>query len=269
MHPMGVGDVLDGAFKLLKANARTIVLVVAAIVVPVQLVASFAVRRQVGVGLINIINDPTLAQSQQDVGLGNAAVSIVTGLVSLLTAPLIAGAVSRVVATSYLGGELGPAEALRITVRRFWPLLGASFLVGLAHVAGVLLCVLPILVPFTLYTATTPALMIEEVGAVEAMRRSWRLLRPRFWAVCGVLLLARLIAGFLGNILGTVPSTVAVFTGGSLAWFFIALGGVVSSIVSAPIAAIVSTLLYFDARIRHEGFDLQVMANDLERGAAR
>jgi hypothetical protein len=43
---------------------------------------------------------------------------------------------------------------------------------------------------------------------------------------------------------------------------------VLSSLVSAPIIAIVSTLLYFDGRIRHEGFDLQVMARDLDRQSA-
>jgi hypothetical protein len=33
-----------------------------------------------------------------------------------------------------------------------------------------------------------------------------------------------------------------------------------------PFVAIVSILLYYDGRIRHEGFDLQLMAADLARG---
>jgi hypothetical protein len=37
--------------------------------------------------------------------------------------------------------------------------------------------------------------------------------------------------------------------------------------VTAPIVAIVATLLYFDARIRHEGFDLQVIARDMQTRA--
>src|SRR4051812_7651554 len=64
LHPMSVGDVLDGAFKLLKANAGTLLLVIGAIVVPVQLLSAFLVRHQVAPGVLNILRDPTDAESQ-------------------------------------------------------------------------------------------------------------------------------------------------------------------------------------------------------------
>jgi hypothetical protein len=265
---MSVGDVLDGAFKLLKANFRTILIVVAVILVPVQLISAFAVRDQVSVGFLNMMRDPTLLEGQDtSLQLGDALTSIVTALLSLVTGPLIAGAVSRVVAASYVGEEIGPWEALRAALRRLLPLLAASFLVFLVEAVGFVLCIVPGLLALALYTAVTPAMMIEDIGPIQAMRRSWRLLKPRMWAVLGIVLLARLIAGFLGNLLGGVPSLAATFLGGSFAWFFIALGSVLSSIVSAPVVAIVATLLYFDGRIRHEGFDLQMMARDLEQAS--
>jgi hypothetical protein len=267
MHPMSVGDVLDGAFKLLKANARTILLIVAAIVVPVQVISAFAVREQVSVGLLNLIQDPTLVDSDSSFGFGNAAVTGIAGLISLATAPFIAGAVSRVVAASYVGEQVGPAEALRFTLRRFGALLAASILVFLVEAVGVLLCIVPGLLAFALYTAVTPAVMIEELGPIEAMRRSWRLMRPRMWPVLGIALLARLIAAVLGNMLGGIPSVAATVIGGSFAWLFVAIGSILSALVSGPIVAIVATLLYFDGRIRSEGFDLQMMAGDLERSA--
>lgn len=267
LHPMSVGDILDGAFKLLKANARTILLIVAAIIVPVQFLSAFAVREQVSMGLLNILSDPTLVDSDANFGVGNPAVTILTGVVSLLTGPFIAGAVSRVVAASYIGEQMGPGPALRITVRRFGALLAASILVFALQLVGVVLCIVPGLLAFALYTAVTPALMVEELGPVQAMRRSWRLMRPRMWHVLGIAVLARIMAGVLGNLLGGIPSVAATVLGGSFAWFFIAIGAILSSLVSAPIVAIVATLLYFDGRIRHEGFDLQMMARDLERSA--
>lgn len=269
LHPMSVGDVLDGSFKLLKANARTILLVVATIIVPIQFVSAFAIREQFSTGILNVLQDPTLVENQNTVGFGNIGVTIVTGLFSLLTAPLIAGAVSRVVAASYLGQHMGPAEALRLTVRRFGALLAASILVFLVEVVGFVLCIVPAVLAFALYTAVTPAVMIEEIGPIAAMRRSWRLMRPRLWGVLGIAVLARIIAGVLGNLLGGVPSIAATFLGGSFAWLFIAIGSVLSSLISAPIVAIVSTLLYFDGRIRNEGFDLQIMARDIEARAGR
>src|SRR3954465_14902015 len=44
LHPMTVSDVLDGAFKLLKANLRTIMIVTAVFIVPLQLISAFVQR---------------------------------------------------------------------------------------------------------------------------------------------------------------------------------------------------------------------------------
>ena len=269
LHPMSVGDVLDGSFKLLKANFRTILLVVASIVVPVQLVSAFLLREQVAPGVLNVLRDPTLAQDQSAFTLGDAGMSLLTAVLSLITAPLIAGAVSRVCAASYLGQQIGPGDALRTTIRRLPALLAASFLVGLAMLGGFILCILPGIALAVMYTVVTPAMMIEEIGPIEGMRRSWRLVKPRFWGVLGIVALAWMISFFLGNLLGGAPSTIGTLLGGSFAWLWIAVGAVLSTVVSAPITAIVDTLLYFDGRIRNEGFDLQVMAQDLERSAPR
>jgi hypothetical protein len=37
--------------------------------------------------------------------------------------------------------------------------------------------------------------------------------------------------------------------------------------VTTPFVSILATLVYFDLRIRNEGFDLQMIAADLARGA--
>jgi hypothetical protein len=242
---------------------------VAAVLIPVQLVASFAVRDTLSPGLLHLFNDPSLLEGQDSTGFssGSTILSIITALLGLVTGPLIAGAVSRVVAASYVGDVLGPGDALRTTARRLLPLLAASILVLLAELVGIVLCIVPGLLLFALYTAVTPAMMIEGLGPIEGMRRSWRLLKPRMWAVLGISILARLIAAFLGNVLGALPTVMATLLGGSFAWLFVALGSILSSLVSAPIVAIVATLLYFDGRIRTEGFDLQMMARSLEPGA--
>jgi hypothetical protein len=268
LHPMSVSDVLDGAFKLLKANAKTLVLVVSAVVVPVQLLSAYVVRAQVSPGLLNIMNDPTIAESQAEFTLGDAAGSFLTVILAAITAPLIAGLVSVVCAESYLGRSITAGEALRRTVRRLHWLLLASLLVFTLQGIGLMLCIVPGVILWVLYTAVTPALMIEHLGPIQAMRRSWRLLRPRFWGVLGISLLAWLITAFLGNLLGGIPTVIATLLGGSFAWLWIALGSVLSALVTAPITAIVDTLLYFDGRIRNEGFDLQVMAQDLHRTGA-
>jgi hypothetical protein len=269
LHPMALGDILDGAFKLFKANARTILVVVAAIVVPVQLASAFAVRQQFAPGLMNILSDPTVAEASQPGDLAGVATTFVTLLLGALATTFVAGAVSRVVAGSYLGHEVQAAAALRATAKRFGALLGGFILVHILEGIAFIFCFLPALAVMAMFTVVAPAIAIEELGPIQGLRRSWRLMRPRFWPVLGISVLAGILSSLLGNILGGIPATMGTLLGGSFAWLLIAIGAILSELVAAPIVAIVATLVYFDARIRHEGFDLQVMANDLNRSAPR
>ncbi len=266
LHPMSLGDILDGAFKLLKSNTRTILIVVAVIVLPLQFGTSFFVRDAFQLGIVDVLSDPSLAEPAGEEGpdAGQLIAQLVAALLSIIATPFIAGAISRVVAASYLGQQIGPREALTAAARRFWPLLASFVLVHLVEGVGFILCILPGLAAMAMYTLVAPAIVEENLGPIEGMARSWRLVRPRFWTVLGISLLAGFLASLIGNMLGFVPVTVALFFGGSFAWILVAVGGVLGSIVTAPIVAIVATLLYFDARIRHEGFDLQVIAHDMQ-----
>jgi riboflavin transporter FmnP len=51
-------------------------------------------------------------------------------------------------------------------------------------------------------------------------------------------------------------------------WLLQAIGSSLNYMVVLPLWAIFATLLYFDGRIRGEGFDLQVAAADLSRSGA-
>jgi hypothetical protein len=167
------------------------------------------------------------------------------------------------VAASYLGRSMGPAEALKGTVRRFGALLVAFVVVHLLELVGLLACGVGAIAVMGLCTMVAPAIVVEDLGPIAGVKRSWRLGRKRFWGVVGISVLAGIISSTLGNILGTAPQLVALFLGGDWAWVLIAIAAVAASMVSAPVVSIVATLLYFDARIRHEGFDLQVMAREL------
>ena len=265
---MSVGDILDGSFKLFRANLRTVFVIVAVITVPVQLLSAVLLRPVLEQpGMLEMLEDPTVAataaesnqiSTSQGVGL------LLTLLVSVLVTPFIAGAISRVVAASYLGQEVSAGEALKATGRRFGPLLVSFLLVHLVELGGFLLCMVPALAFMALYVLVAPAVVVEDLGPVAAMRRSWRLVRPRFWPVLGTALLAGFIANVIGQILSTGPSVIQLLFAPSWGWIVLAVAGVVVAMVTQPIVAIVSTLLYFDARIRQEGFDLQVMAADVK-----
>jgi hypothetical protein len=264
---MNLSDVLDGAFKLYKANFRTVVTITAAFVVPLQLIAAFAQRNLLGGrGFMRVINDPSVAQSTADQrSNAQAVIVLVATLLLLLITPFVAGAISRVVAGSYLGEDIDAGSALRATGRRWWALTAAWVLVHLVEGVGFVLCIVPGLLAMALFVATAPAIVTEELGPVAGMRRSARLMRRRMWSVLGVALLAGFLASVLGSVLGVVPQTAALFVGLRWGWPLLALGSILTSLVTTPFVAIVAPLLYFDGRIRGEGLDLQIMAAELAR----
>ena len=262
LHPMGLGDVLDGAFKLFRANARSVLLIAAIFVGPVHLIAAFAQRTAYGGGsIVTFINNSSTTQSRSD-GASTVAVLVSAGA-TLFVLPFVAGAVSRVVAASYLGGQLTPGPALRVVGRRWWALVVAWLLVHVVELVAGVFCVFPGLLAMALFVATAPAIAIEELGPIRGMRRSASLVRPRLFPVLGIALLAGLMANVLGSVLGFVPQTVAFVIGLRWGWILLAAGSSLSAIATTPFVAIVATLLYFDGRIRNEGLDLELIAAHL------
>src|SRR6266536_2848570 len=228
LHPMSLGDVLDGAFRLLKANLATIVLVTAVFFVPLELVSAFLTRDLFGgQSVLNVLRDPTVAE-QGLVG------GMVTSLVGLLVTPFVGGAVTKVVGASYLGDRLSAGEAVKTTGRRFWALLGAAIFVHVVEGVGLLLLVLPALAAMAFLICTTPAVVIEGLGPVKGMRRSAALVRRRFWPVLGTAVVSGLMTWFLTTTLRTPFAIGGELIG--LRWGFIllAVGSIVPALLATP-----------------------------------
>ncbi|MEA2703071.1 MAG: hypothetical protein QOJ69_2242 [Actinomycetota bacterium] len=268
LHPMTLGDILDGAFNLLKAEFRTLMIVSAAFIVPVQLVAAFLQRDLLGgLGLFDLAVDPSTTDPAFESGsAGQSVALLVAAAATVLILPFVAGAVSRVVSAAYLGDRMSPRDALRAIAGRWWVFILAWVLVHLIELVGVLFCVLPGLLAMALFVPVAPVIAIEGAGPIRAMRRAGHLVRPRLFPVLGIALLSGLLASTVGQVLSTVPTFLALIVGLRWGWILLAAGSIVTSLVTTPFVAIVATLVYYDGRIRQEGLDLQVMAADLARG---
>jgi hypothetical protein len=119
-------------------------------------------------------------------------------------------------------------------------------------------------------------LVVEQLGPVAAIQRSFGLVRRRFWPVLGVVLLSVVLYGtvsYLFSLAGSLFSWAgSVFTllGGQTSVGVPGAASVISStltsIVVQPFIAAVLIVLYFDLRVRAEGYDLRVMATELGDG---
>ncbi|PWG07310.1 hypothetical protein DF268_43885 [Streptomyces sp. V2] len=118
-----------------------------------------------------------------------------------------------------------------------------------------------------------PALMLEKQGIKKALGRSVKLVRGSWWRVFGIQLLGTIISNILAMIV-VVPFALigaALGDGGlngfvtdpavSYGWTYLiisGIGAVIGYMITFPITAGVSVLLYVDQRIRREALDLEL-----------
>ncbi|GLP72788.1 hypothetical protein TUSST3_94040 [Streptomyces sp. TUS-ST3] len=122
------------------------------------------------------------------------------------------------------------------------------------------------------FSLASPALMLEKQSIVKSMSRSTKLVRGSWWRVLGIQLLAGIIANIVAAIV-VIPFTflAAALSGegvggfvngtGDLGWTFLiisGIGSVIGSMITFPITAGVTVLLYIDQRIRREALDLEL-----------
>ena len=262
---MTVNDVIDSAFRVLKSNLRTVVTVASVFIVPLALLAAFLQRELLGgIGFIGMLNDPSTAAAAADTGGSNAA-PLVSLIGQSLSLPLIAAALARVVGGAYMGGAVSAGAALATVARRSWILVPAWVFVHVVEIVGGVLLLAPGVAAMTFFLVTAPVIGVEGLGPVAAMRRSTRLVRRRFWPVLGMAMLAGIIGYALRQAIVAVPTMVGLLIGLDRGWVIVGVGNVVALLVAQSLTALIAVLVYFDARIRVEGFDLQVMATVLER----
>lgn len=126
------------------------------------------------------------------------------------------------------------------------------------------------------FSLASPALMLEKQSIVKSMGRSAKLVRGSWWRVFGIQLLATIIANivamivvlpfsFIGAMLEGEGVSGLVSSGSDLGWTYLivsGIGAVIGAMITFPITAGVTVLLYIDHRIRREALDL-----DLARAA--
>jgi hypothetical protein len=282
LAPMTIGDLLDAPFTLLRRHLRAMVLLVAVAVVPAQIIGSYLQRAMFSEGLGSLMADPEGFMFSMQADQGSAAAGwLVTGLNTLLLLPLAVGLVSRLVVSSVLGEEVDVGDVLRATGRRLPALLGAwvlallllvlpiALVVGLLALGGAAVVVGSIMfLPAAIVTVAIGALVaaaptaavVESVGPVQALRRSFRLVRPRFWGVVGALVLTGIVASLVQSAVGGLLALLAFGIEFDGSWILLAVGSIVSQLLVTPYMITVAALIYVDACVRREALDLRILA---------
>jgi hypothetical protein len=267
LRPLGIGEILDAGIKLFLRHWRPLVLSVVGLILPVQILSAL-VTASVAPEQFDLTSTESGVEEGEE-----AEFLIGQGVIALLSvvSVLLATAVCfKAVADAYLGVEPEWRRSLRFAVRRLGGLFGVAIVGGILVALATVALIVPGVWLFVSYSVAVPALLLERVGPINALRRSFRLVRGRWWPTAGTLLVGYLLIGILGAlvtaVIMVVPSLVA--EGNTLVGALGAVvGGTVGSVLTTPYSAAVVTLLYFDLRVRKEGLDLQLIAEgaDVQR----
>jgi hypothetical protein len=252
LRAMGIGELIDASIRLYRAEWKVLMGIVAFVWVPLTFIEVWVTQLIVEGAFTS---DDAVTQLLIAGGL-LLAISV------LFVQPFLVAAITRAAADIYLGEPVGIGKTYRFALGRVHSILWITILSLLATLAGFILLVIPGIFVFVRLAFASAVLVIEDRRGTKALGRSWRLARGHFWRILGTILLAGIIAAVVAAIV-SIPGEIAVQAIGPDAWPISTIFGAFASILTTPFTILVIVLLYFDLRIRKEGFDIEVMAQEL------
>jgi len=262
MRPLGFGEILDGAFTLLRRNFSALF--------------GMALLPQIPIILFWLIA-PALIDPVAEGEVFLSAAPLLLSPYSIFASLLIMGALTHAADVAYRGDRPGISSSLGRGLRRFLPLLVVSVLAWLAMVVGFLLLVIPGLIVIAMYFAAYAAVVIEQRGPLDALGRSQRLSKGARMRILGVVGIAVLITYlplmamwmFAGVSIGIGAALSAAAASGTSVWLMSLMQActIVIGAVTMPFLINVTVLLYYDRRARTEAPDLESAVAALQGNA--
>jgi hypothetical protein len=181
---------------------------------------------------------------------------------ALIAASLIPFAASLAFVAIAAGCAFGAFYAIGVRSNA-QPNIGLAIAAGIGLFAVIILGGLAGLFFYVRLMLTTQAIVLEGQGPLAGLARSWRLVGQAFWRSLGILLLVYAFM-YIVSLVVQLPLVAA----GALFGMLFNTSGIYQGIVSLitygvlilvlPLQFIIFTLLYYDLRIRKEGYDLEL-----------
>ena len=296
LGPLGVGQIVDAAVKISTSHWRTLLGIVAIVTIPSQVLSALITMSALPDPTTFVSTTPTPGLTPTtafpiDTGFsfGSFVGQFVTSALVLLATQIGIGGTTKAVSDVYLGNKPNWTESLAFAARRIGSLVWLGFLtyflVAIATFVAFfpfffLVAFLPfgpfnlLLVPLVFavpayllvsWWIAVPALLFEDERGWSALRRSFRLVSGRWWPTCGVVALVFILRFVIVLALMVAVVMSFGFGAGSFTTILIILfaGNMLGEIVTTPFLGASTTLMYYDLRVRKEGFDLELAARNI------
>jgi MFS family permease len=302
LKPMSLSELLDRTFTLYRNRfwlfcGLMLMPQIAIMICSLIVVVGFPIR------IVPVTADPTnqfaFLQSIQ----ARIAPTILLLFAQILFGAIALGAVTITVSELYLGRAVSIRDAYRAIRGRVSGLLGLVILLFLINVVflfavilaavlvgGIAAAVLNSISPFLTvafilllvlaalvlvgwvvmrFAVSIPVFLLEKQGAVDSMTRSGVLTRGHRWRIFGAVVVMYIVVSVV-QFLFVMPFSILTFVYAAKGllpmWIQVgqAVAGAIAGTVAGPLFMITLALIYYDVRIRKEGFDLESMMNALK-----
>jgi hypothetical protein len=259
LRPLGIGEIFDVSIKIYRRHFGTLIKLVSLVVVPVGIIS----------GLVEVSALPQeedLYTADNDALATYFAGFAVTTMLSLVAWTVATAASFKAVADAYLGQRSDWRDSLGFVLRRLHSVLWILVLTFLILIPAFVACILPGVWLSVCYSVAIPAFLTERKKGFQSLRRSYRLVRGRWWPTFAVVFLGYLLTAIVGGALGAVVGGITAFDTTEITVTSVIaniVATVVSNILTIPFIAAFLIVLYFDLRVRKEAFDLQLLAEQI------
>jgi hypothetical protein len=227
------------------------------------------------IGIAAIPQLATLLVHLGFIGLQSPKTIILTTLVSLAV-QIVANSIAQAATIGAISDiHLGRVASLRTSFTGVRGNLIEIWLImlfaGIGVFIGFILLIVPGFILLAAWSLSIPAVVIENKTPIEAMKRSYSLTRGRRFQIFAILLLVALIVYIISLVInfptailtvilslrnhGSVPISLNIVS---------VIASYISSCLATPISTIAISMIYYDQRVRKEGFDLQFMMSSLK-----
>ncbi len=241
LRPRSVTEIVDAAFQVMRAHYAQFVMCSAIAYAP------WLVLELIFLGDPETVPVPNMAFAWG---------ALAAGIGLWVTFALMSAVIITCASQAYLGDPVDVADAVKRALPRLHRVMIAAVLRYLMLMLGAFTLFIGSIYVIARYFALTPAIILEDCSVGAALSRSSQLSKGRKWHVLNTIGLVGIIYWILAigvSMLAAIPGVFAVQ----------AIVGATFTILAYPVIAITEALLYYDARIRSEGLDIELMAIEL------
>jgi hypothetical protein len=175
--------------------------------------------------------------------VASPGLALVAVLIELVAGTLFTGMVVELVADIQDGRrDASPGQLLRAVTPVLGQLILVGIVAGIGVVIGFILVIIPGLYLLTVWSLAAPVVVLERPGVFAALRRSRELVRGNGWQVFGVIAVLYILVSVFSFIIEGAADSAGAGVG--------IVVRVIVGVLTAPLVALASSVMYFELRGR-------------------